>query len=780
MAIAFVAASTPQHLAGSSSPLSVNLPAGHASGHALFLITMTDDNTGTTSTPSGWTKLTELTPGATIGFIVRARIEIFYRVDNGSLGSSVSVSFSSAAWPTGDASVLAWTVAYSGCDTAVFIETWDFRSFTDTTAAQAHPQLTSVTDGDWLLSVRSAYSNTARTFTDSVGTDAERVDNNFNNLHLAVYDSNAALSPGAQTQRTTTASGTCSGGGSVVSILIKPAPVVGSTTASPTVAEATATALDATVSTTEGPWSLCGGGAPQYAFKIDWAGDGSFSGDVTGDALSDITVSYGRDQERQLNPSTIGSAAFDVINIDRKYSPDYAAGPLFGDLDPGRNTSYEVTWNGTVWPLFRGRLDDYDLKADRKDRRVSFTFLDQLSVVQGVTLSTGVLFGQRTGDLINYILDWIGWDGPRDIDPGATVVNVWWEDSTDALDAIQKLVRSEGPPSIAYAAPDGTFVFRDRHHRLLRTQSLDVQAHFASAAMDCASPAVTGLDYATPFAYSNGWRDITNSVTFDVAERSPDPNLSDVWTSESTYSLSIGQSLVLHVSGSDPFVDAVPPVLGTDYALSGAGTLQVSLSRTDGQSTKIILLAVGGSVVITGLKLRARAIPVRRTLKVTEEDASSITQNGARSYPNDAPWASYEDASAIARMVLLHYATRRPTVQIRIVAQDPAHMAQILQRTISDRIHIRNDEIGLDADFFIEQVAHTVRRINQSGQPPVHSVVFGCEKDLELSANPFTFDLRGAGFDQGVFDPVKSDAAATVFIFDDDVNGQFDFGMFGT
>lgn len=780
MAIAFVAAGTAVKTGGSSSPVSVPLPAGHASGHGLLLFTLTDDNTGTTSNPSGWVKLTELTAGATGGFLVYTRMEIFYRVDTGSLGADVSVSFSSAAWPTGDASVFCQTLAYSGLDPAALIETWDFRSFTDTTAAQLHPQMTSTTNGDWLMSVRSAYSNAARTFTASGGTNSERIDDNFTNLHLAVYDSNSALSPGLQTQRTTTASGTCSGGGSVVSILLKAAPAAGSATANPTTAEATGTAFDPAVTVSQNGWGLCTPDAPVYSFKIDWDGSGAFAGNVTSDALSDISMNHGRDQERQLNPAAVGAAAFDLINVDRTYSPENAAGPLFGELDPARKVRFQVDWAGVTYPLFNGRIDDFDVKADRSDRTVSFTFLDGLSELQGTNLSTSVYTSQRTGYLIGLILDAVGWTGPRDLDPGATVVPYWWEEGTDALEAVSKLVRSEGPPAIAYAAPDGTFVFRDRHHRLLRTESTDVQAVFGAGAVGCASPAVTGHDYTPPFTYSNGWRDIVNVVSFDVPERSPDASLSDAWTSDTTLSLSIGQSAVIDVSTSDPFRDAVVPVAGTDYTLTGAGTALVTLSRTQGQSVKITILAVGGSIVVSDLKLRARLIPVRRTVKVSQRDAASVTSHGERAYPKDAPWANAQDAYAIANMVLLHYSVRRPTVQMRVVSQDPEHLAQILQRALSDRIHIRNDELGLDSDFFIEKIAHTVERINQVNRPPVHAVVFGCEKDLERFANPFTFDLRGAGFDDGVFDPFKFDDPDTVFIFDDPDSGRFNFGQFGT
>jgi hypothetical protein len=271
-----------------------------------------------------------------------------------------------------------------------------------------------------------------------------------------------------------------------------------------------------------------------------------------------------------------------------------------------------------------------------------------------------------------------------------------------------------------------------------------------------------------------------NTVTFSVPARAPDAVLSDVWTSDAAFTLSIGQSTVIDAAASDPFTDAVTPELDTDYTVAGAGTVSVTLSRDSGQSAKITVLAIGGTVTVSGMKLRARAIPVLRTTKITQTDPASISAHGERSYPQDAPWVNAQDAAAVANMILLHYSNRRPTVGMRVVAQDPAHLAQILQRRLSDRIHIRNDELGLDADFFIEKIAHTVQRINRPGQPPVHAVVFGCEKELYRSVNPFTFDLRGAGFDEGVFDPFKSDDPDTVFIFDHPSNGRFDFGLFGT
>lgn len=794
MAIARVAKGTTLKVDTSSTagPYNVALPAGHVSGHLLFLYVTTDDNTNTTADPAGWTRLFYITNGSSVAspYTPRVRTKCYWRIDNGSLGSTVGLTFdTSSAWPTGKPSVLAYTVAYSGCDQTGPIERWDFFSTTSTATAQAHPQETTTTANAWLLSFRAVSTDSpGATFTCSVGTDVE-VQDDFDTipeLACALYDSNAALTAGVQTQRTTTASRAATYGGLAASIVIKPAAAANAAVAQAGTASVGLTAVGASARSTNGPWDLCGvGGLPTYAVAIDWAGNGTFTDpgdDITLKVISDLSIGYGRDQDRQLSPASVGNAAFSVINVDRLFSPDFNTSVLYGDLEPAQQTRAQVSYGGSTFPLFWGKIDDYTIKADLNDRTVDFTFLDGMADLQNVKLSTQVYRSIRTGDLVDVILDLAGWTGPRDLDLGATIVPYWWVEQTDALTAIQDLVKSEGPPSVAYQAPDGTFVFRDRHHRLQRSTSVNSQATFsAPLLMDCTAPAVTGAyDFTAPFTYTHGWRDIVNSVSFDVSERLEDSDLTVVWSQEDQLPIQTGQSISIEISTSDPFVEAVTPVAGTDYQTSGAGVLNVSLSRDSGQSATLTLLAVGGPVTVSSLQVRAKAISVQRNIKVTRLDADSISRHGEKAYPDQAPWANANDADAIAGMILLMYARRRPTVDLRITSEDPAHFVQVLSRTVSDRIHITYGEMGLDDDFFVEHVTHTVQRLNQAGKPPVHAVILGCEKDLTGTSNPFTFDKRGAGFDQGVFDPIQTDKADTVFTFDDPVRGVFDFGQYGT
>lgn len=294
------------------------------------------------------------------------------------------------------------------------------------------------------------------------------------------------------------------------------------------------------------------------------------------------------------------------------------------------------------------------------------------------------------------------------------------------------------------------------------------------------------LSFLEPFGYSHGWRDIVNTVNFDVDERRPDPDMSVVWQSDDTITLALGQSIQIQARASDPFRDAADLTTGTDIVFTGGGTVSTTLSRRSGQSTVITVLAVGGTVTITHLQLRARAVPTARTVKVAADDSVSIARHGQRSYPDDAPWAGQHDALAITQVLLAHYAQRRPTVSMRLVSSDPDHLMQILTRQISDLITIRNGELGLDADFHVESLQHTLARMPAADEDEdcalrVHYATLGCERTgLTVPANPFTFDVAGRGFDDGVFDPTGADNPDTVFIFDHPTQGAFDYGQFGT
>ena len=890
-----------------------------------------------------------------------------------------------------------------------------------------------------------------------------------------------------------------------------------------------------------------------YTVAIDWNGDGDFNDtneDVTSDVLASgpATFQYGRDQARALSPPRVGTLGFSLCNADGAFSPENPDSPISQDIAPAAPIKVEEVIDDTLYPLMTGRIDTFEIDTSRGRFSADITGLDDLSLLRGTNISTGLYQGQRTGALIGVILDEIGWTAPRDLDLGATHVPWWWANQEDAFDLLTQLLRSEGPPSIAYVAPDGTFIYRDRHHRILDDRSLTSQAVFTGGDVDCSTVPVTGaagvpaghlvgldsdateptsssasvtipsdgtviegdllllgaaiptgtgslavssrrgdifedfedsdlsvevtgtwsrtnseshtgawcftnadigdsqfsdadvsvppgaqtvqfwyrvsselgfdffvflidgvmqffdsglgvwtqsgtfdvsnahtitfrylkdpsisqgldaafvddvqftgtgdlgtwtslgtavrsghtsqmwwriaetadlgatvtvtpsvgpvrqvlllgkvsdvdqdqpiigassvtasstgagittptvldvpvgsrevsavwdtrgasvpntsswtaptgqtnqieafttdddgatsgamgdsdtnvsgsvggrpwtpdqdaigsawtvavqdavsqqtaLGYCEPFEYEIGWRDIINDITFPVEERRPDTDLSVVWQSDAAISLALGESATVKVQASEPFRDAQDLVDGTDIVYTGTGVPVVLLSRTSGQSVTIIITAAGGTVNVSHLQLRARSVPVARTVEVSAVDSTSVMRHGDRAYPSDAPWVNRNDAQAVAQLLLAAYAERRPTVGLRIVSEDLAHHLQIVTRQISDRITIQRSELGLDADFHIETIGHTLARmVGEDTCPgPVHYATFQCERSgVVVPDNPFTFDKAGAGFDDGVFDPTGFDDPDAVFIFDHPVQGQFDLGQFGT
>jgi hypothetical protein len=513
--------------------------------------------------------------------------------------------------------------------------------------------------------------------------------------------------------------------------------------------------------------------AATYKLYVDWVGNGidtsaGSADDVTArtlDQRTPVAVRYGRDQSRQLSPTSPGELNFELNNISRDYSPENASSPLAGFVVPTRHVQLVASTSTTNTVIYDGYTDDFDIKPGVNDRSVPVGCLDTLGRLKGVTVTTPLYQGLRTGDAVGYLLDAAGWPAAlRDIDSGATYMPYWWLDGVDAFDALMQLADSEGPSALVTADGLGRIVFRDRHHRLTRSASLNVQATWSSSGTEpCISDPVT---------YNHGFKEIINSVSMDVPVRSIDSDLSVVWSTQGAVPVPAGGSLVITAHGNSAFIGAVTPVQDTDYSLI-SGDVTFSLAQNSGQSVTITATSTGGGLY-QDLALRAYAVQ-SPTVTVTVEDATSIAKYGRKSYDNGRlpVWANQYDAFAILTLIVAKRAERLPTMTVTMRgAGNAARLTECLTRNLSDRVHLTESLTGLDADCFIEQIAHT---IGQGGAE--HVTAFGLEKIPPVVTNPFTFDVSGQGFDQGLFAGGGLDNPATMFRFDTPGQG-FDQGVF--
>jgi hypothetical protein len=517
-----------------------------------------------------------------------------------------------------------------------------------------------------------------------------------------------------------------------------------------------------------------------YRLFVDWSNSGTFANaleDVTNYVnRTDITFGWGRKVDSLDLGAPTAQLGFELFNRglhwDRYFSPENTSSPIYGAIYPGRTVRFERTHLGAIYPLHVGVLDSLAV-ADDTARTFSGLSMDDWGRPDGEKLSTQLYSGIRTGDAINIVLDAIGWTGARAIDPGATLMPWWWAEGIDAATAVTDLVNSEGPPAIAYVEA-GTFVFRDRHHRILSSRSRTSQALYTRIL-----PAGSGpvgdfkIDQGT-WTYDHGTKYIANSASFAVEIRTAQQP-QQVYTITDPISMLNGDVLTIFAQPSDPVLNAVAPVVGTDL-IPLSGSFTATIGRTSGQVIPITITCTGDGV-ISSLALQAQPVTVSRTVQITASDPSSISRYGTQAWPATAPWCSPYDAQAIANRIVAVYADNQPRVVLTITWAPTRpgadrYMTEILSRKISDRITIRNDVNGVNRDFYVERIDHVVSKLL------VHRLQLSCVVTEPVQpANVFTFDVAGRGFDQGAFGVGGIDTFGSMFVFDTAGQG-FDQGQF--
>jgi hypothetical protein len=513
-----------------------------------------------------------------------------------------------------------------------------------------------------------------------------------------------------------------------------------------------------TATTTTHIAQLWAAGPPSPAGKTTWVDWGRMVGageEITATApgvISDVSVQFGRDQARSLLPVGPGEASFEVDNVSRELSPENSSSSLAGLLGPGRDVLLEATHAGQAYTVYRGSLDNFDIDTAPGSWVAKFSCVDLFARIKGLPVSTELYPVVRTGEALNYILDAIGWTNERDIDPGGSFLRWWHAESGDAHADVQDILVAEGPGCYASIGPSSEFIFRDRHHRILRPASTTSQVTFTSGT------ATGGQVEVDDFTIDFGFRDLINMVEFTVTPREPEPVPSEIWLDETPYVFTAGQTREFNIITSDPFWEIQTPTQGApDEVPTGdpatyppdfirTTALTVAFSRNSGRSVVMSVTAAAASVV-TRMAVRAHKVVNGDAVKVTDSDATSIAKSGVHAYKPSSQWLSVEDAQAIAELVIRQRATRLPVVRFTVVNGTATALTHQLARDLSDRVTVVDTESGFSADCFIEHIAHT---ITDDGN--THRTVFSCEKvaGLDDAATVFLFDVSGHGFDDGL------------------------------
>lgn len=514
---------------------------------------------------------------------------------------------------------------------------------------------------------------------------------------------------------------------------------------------------------------------------VSWDGSGTFTGDfddVTPDVLADpgVSIELGKDGSRTLDPPKVASAGFALTNDDGTYSQERADSPVYQFVTPGRPVLIQIghgvadVYDGSgsddaydaddyydgvaTYDLARAAIDDISQSPEIGNRRVEIAALGVETILTGSTVTVAVMTSPRVDQCVTAILDAVGWPADkRAVSIADTTLLYWWCDDRDPWSALLELLQSEGPGAI-YVDSSAVFHFENRNYRATTTRSTTSQATFfdrpsglpadydeddAYDADDFYDGATSGL-YFTALSYDPGYRNIYNRAVYTTRRRTAGAAGTVIWTYGDTLALGSGESITLIARPTDPFQSAITPVSPTDYTASG-GTVSVSLSATSGLVAFVTVTATGGTPTVSGLQLRATPLTVvSETTVQNSVDASGSIAKFSPIPGQDIPrvltvngWPEIDraNAQAVCDAWVSRYMVQRPAVMVEIRNADGDHIWEILNRQVSDRITLYEENTGLAADVWINGKAITIEGAGGS----VLRCRLACEKVDEIGGS---------------------------------------------
>lgn len=500
-----------------------------------------------------------------------------------------------------------------------------------------------------------------------------------------------------------------------------------------------------------------------YQVAVDFNDDGNFTG-VDEALASDVLalewrIGLARADEALGAPVW---ARVTLDNVTRQHTPEYAA----HDLRPGHRLRIQVAEGALVTTLFTGILSSIAPAAGVWGTRSAI--IEAVGVEAQLAAHVVRLPAQVnvTADaVIDAVLDavplrrallagyWIlGRNGHMTLDSSTRLaettaarslqtgkstlayVGDTWARGVTALAALREVVEAER--GRFFTDRDGTLVFYNRHHLLLKTA--------AEAAFD---DTMSALNYRYGEAVYSG-------VQVTVRPRSVGPADGTLWVLEAAQRLEAQHTQRLLARFRDAqkrpigALDVLPLKPGSDYSAntqpdgSGADRTASVVVRVLEADFSAALLEVANLSKQTvylqaGATLRGRPLLQGDPLTVEHSDPLSLTLYGPRMLVFDLPaLTSLQEADDLALFEMSRRAAPRGLAgsvvfDSRMAADD---FAGVLARTLFDRVTIQETQTNHTGDYFIVAEQH---RVEQGGTQ--HRVEWLLE-----STGPSAFFVVGA------------------------------------
>ncbi|MCA0457858.1 MAG: hypothetical protein LCI00_28085 [Chloroflexi bacterium] len=428
------------------------------------------------------------------------------------------------------------------------------------------------------------------------------------------------------------------------------------------------------------------------------------------------------------------TARITLRNPTRAYSPEYTA----DDLQPGKVVCIQSDDGLTIRTHFTGFIDRVEPQTGDHGERLSVIYAVGAEAVLGqqrirlppqvnATADTVIaavldacllrytpLASHWLFDVPNHaelgINTYIAGAVPRALESGRSTFAYTadtWDMGIPAATAVRQMAESER--GRFYTDRYGQFIFLNRHHTLLTNTSL---AAF--------SDDMDGLEY-------NYGGEVANQVEVTLLPRSIGTPATVLWRLDNPQLIHPGETGTRRVVA--PFRDTVgrpvgalslvTPTANIDFQgnalANGTGANRTALLNVVVMeltaSAAVLEIRNTGSLpvyLLAGAQLRGTPLLTGDPALVVQSDYASINTYGLRALSLNTPSLStIEEAAELAGYELARRHTPRG-ILTSISLSSTAHLDQILDRSLFDRITVHDTQTNHTADYFIIAEEHTV------------------------------------------------------------------------
>ncbi len=438
----------------------------------------------------------------------------------------------------------------------------------------------------------------------------------------------------------------------------------------------------------------------------------------TGDALT-AGVNYFIEVEMHGPSIRLFATDLDAGSVERKEildgggSAGNRTATRHGLWHNGASTADRWSDFGGWRSFFYGRVESIAPNPAGDEPTCRLTARDELRRLETVGIHNLISGANlRSGDVVNKILTWAGFpSGDRQLDRGRVLV----------ANGPRALWRAPARRALGYAQEeeDG-FIYLDGlgYLRLEESGHRGTGAHTAPRVT--LGTATGSGPYLSGLAWEGGDDGLENRVGFRY-RRLQSQGLQQVWRLREVAAIppKATRDFLAESSAYDAVDRVRTPVSGTDYvakssAAGAAPDLTASLSVTladaanfqgRGRLVRVVNNHATATAYLTLLQLRAdRAYSYSEPTIYQAADGVAQGVHGLRSREIDCRFIDhYAAARDVAEARLARKKTPKPRLRLTL-PPGGANLMQMVHRRLSDRVRVSYPAMGINQDFFIEQM----------------------------------------------------------------------------